>query len=88
VHFHKVIGVRPVSPEASEEEVITLKFVSLPVALPGDPELIWALARRENMTSEEAAIVLTKIENEFLASKTGQKLIRDRVARSFPEFVA
>jgi hypothetical protein len=86
--FHKIIPVRPVAPEGSDEEEVTLKFVSLPVSLPGDPELIWALAKRENMTNEEAAIALTKIEDDFWASKAGQKLIRDRVDKSFPEFIA
>ena len=59
-----------------------------PASLPGDPELIWALAKRENMTNDEAGIALNKIEDDFWASKTGQKLIRDRVDRSFPEFIA
>jgi hypothetical protein len=86
--FHSRIPVRPLAPEGSDEEEITLKFVPLPVSLPGDPELIWALAKRENMTSDEAAIALTKIEDDFWASKPGQKLIRDRVERSFPEFIA
>lgn len=86
--FHKIIPVRPVAPEGSDEEEITLKFVSLPVALPGDPEMIWALAKRENMTNDEAGIALNKIEDDFWASKTGQKLLRDRVERSFPEFIA
>jgi hypothetical protein len=86
--FHSRIPVRPVAPETWDEAEVTLKFVSFPVALPGDPELIWALAKRENMTNEEAGIALTKIEDEFWASKTGQKLIRDRVERSFPEFIA
>jgi len=86
--FHKVIPVRPVAPEGSDEEEITLKFVSLPVALPGDPEMIWALAKRENMTNDEAGIALNKIEDDFWASKTGQKLLKDRVERSFPEFIA
>jgi len=86
--FHKVIPVRPVAPETSDEEEVTLKFVSLPVSLPGDPELIWALAKRENMTNEEAAIALTKIEDDFWASKAGQKLLKDRVDRTFPEFIA
>ena len=58
------------------------------MALPGDPELVWALAKRENLTNDEAAIALTKIEDDFWASKTGQKLLRDRVERSFPEFIA
>ena len=86
--FHKIIPVRPVAAEASDEEEIILKFVSLPVALPGDPEMIWALAKRENMTNEEAGIALNKIEEDFWASKPGQKLLKDRVERSFPEFIA
>lgn len=86
--FHSRIPVRPLAPEAGDEPEVTLKFVPFPVSLPGDPELVWALARRENMTHEEAAIALTKIEDEFWASKTGQKLLRDRVERSFPEFIA
>ena len=85
--FHSRIPVRPLAPETDEPEV-TLKFVALPVALPGDPELTWALAKRESMTNDEAGIALTKIEDDFWASKTGQKLLRDRVERSFPEFIA
>lgn len=86
--FHNRIPVRPVAPESDGEQEITLKFIPFPVALPGDPELVWLLAKRENLTGEEAGRALVKIEDEFWASKTGQKLIRDRVERSFPEFVA
>jgi hypothetical protein len=86
--FHSRIPVRPVAPDAGDEPEVTLKFVAFPVALPGDPELAWALAKRENLTNEEAAMALTKIEEDFWASKTGQKLLRDRVERSFPEFIA
>ena len=74
--------------EASDEQEITLKFVPFPVCLPGDKELVWLLAKRENMTPEEAGIALSKIEEDFWASKAGQKLLRDRVERSFPEFIA
>jgi hypothetical protein len=86
--FHSRIPVRPLAPEESDEQEVTLKFVSFPVSLPGDPELIWALGKRENLNGEEAAIALSKIQDDFWASKTGQKLIRDRVERSFPEFIA
>lgn len=86
--FHSRIPVRPTPPEGSDEQEVTLKFVPFPVALPGDPELIWALAKRENMTSDEAGIALNKIEDEFWASKPGQKLLKDRVEKSFPEFIA
>jgi hypothetical protein len=62
--------------------------VPFPVCLPGDKELVWLMGKRENMSPDEAGIALTKAEEEFWASKTGQKLIRDRVERSFPEFIA
>ena len=86
--LHSRILVRPLSEAGSDEQDVTLKFVPFPASLPGDPELIWALAKRENMSNDEAAIALTKIEDDFWASKTGQKLIRDRVDRSFSEFIA
>ena len=86
--FTSLIKVRPVGEEGSDEQEITLKFVPFPVCLPGDQELVWMLAKRENMTPEEAGMALTKIEDDFWASKTGQKLLRDRVERCFPEFIA
>jgi hypothetical protein len=74
--------------EADEEQEITLKFVPFPVCLPGDKELVWLLAKRENLSPEEAGMAVTKAEEEFWASKTGQKLLRDRIERSFAEFIA
>ncbi|HEX3717254.1 MAG TPA: hypothetical protein VH595_04735 [Verrucomicrobiae bacterium] len=85
--FSSEIKVGPVATDTEEQEVV-LKFVPFPVCLPGDKELVWLLAKRENMTPEEAGIALSKMEEEFWASKTGQKLLRDRVERSFPEFIA
>ena len=86
--FTQEIKVRPLSEEGSDEQEIAFKFVPFPVCLPGDPELVWLLAKRETMTPEEGAIALGKVEEEFWASKTGQKLLRDRVERSFPEFIS
>lgn len=81
-----------VNPEAgkdlSEEPEVTLKFVPFPVCLPGDKELVWLLAKRENLSPEEAGMALHKLEEEFWGSKAGQKMLRDRVERSFPEFIA
>jgi hypothetical protein len=74
--------------EEGEEQEITLKFVPFPVCLPGDKELVWLLAKRENLSPEEAGIALSKLEEDFWASKTGQKMLRDRVERNFPEFIA
>jgi hypothetical protein len=74
--------------EGEEEQEVTLKFVPCPVCMPGDKELVWLLAKRENMSPDEAGIALSKLEEDFWASKTGQKLLRDRVERIFPEFIA
>jgi hypothetical protein len=86
--FSSEIKVRELGPDPSDEQEIVWKFVPFPVCLPGDPELVWLLAKRENMSPEEAGITLAKLEEDFWASKTGQKLLRDRVERNFPEFIA
>jgi hypothetical protein len=87
--FRGEIQVNPnAKADASEEQEIVLKFIPFPVCLPGDKELVWLLGKRENLSAEEAGIALTKAEEEFWASKTGQKLLRDRVERSFPEFIS
>ncbi len=86
--FSSEIKVGRVAAAASEEQEVTLKFVPFPVCLPGDKELVWLLAKHENLSPEEAGIALSKLEEEFWASKSGQKLIRDRVERNFPEFIA
>jgi hypothetical protein len=81
------IKVRPIE-ETSEDPEIKLKFVPFPVCMPADKELVWMLAKKENMTPEEAGVVLTKVEDDFWGSKAGQKLLRDRVDRCFPEFIS
>lgn len=85
--FQGAVKVRPVG-EVEEEQEVQLKFIPFPVCLPSDPELVWVLGRRENMTPDEGCIALTKIQDDFWASKTGQKLLKDRVDRSFPEFIS
>lgn len=84
----KEIKVRPVAAEGEGDPEFKPKFVPFPISLPGDPELIWELGKSENLTAEEAAIALTKVEQSFWESKAGQKLLQDRVERSFPEFIA
>jgi hypothetical protein len=87
--FEGVIKVKAVQEaDGDGEEEFKPKLAPFPVALPGDPELVWTLGRPENRSPEEAAIALAKVEEEFWGSKTGQKLLRDRVERSFPEFIA
>jgi hypothetical protein len=84
--FHGSVKVRPVG-EINEEQEVQPKFVPFPVCLPSDPELVWILAKRESMTPDEGCMALTKLQDEFWASKSGQKLLKDRVDRSFPEFM-
>lgn len=81
------VGARNGESEAEEAE-FKPKFVPFPVSLETDPELVWVLGRGENLTPEEAAILLAKTQEDFWASKQGQKLIRDRVERNFPEFIS
>jgi hypothetical protein len=75
-----------VDPAAAEEEV-KIPFVPFPAALSSDPELVWLLARREDLGPDEAARALEKIEEEFWATKKGQQLQRDGVEKSFAEFI-
>jgi hypothetical protein len=75
-----------VDPTMTEEEV-KVPFVPFPVSLPEDPELVWLLARREDLGPDEAARALAKIEEEFWATKKGQQLQRDHIEKTFAEFI-
>jgi hypothetical protein len=75
-----------VDPAVAEEEV-KVPFVPFPVSLPEDPELVWLLGRREDLGPDEAARALAKIEQEFWETKKGQQLQRDRVEKTFAEFI-
>jgi hypothetical protein len=85
--FSSEIKVRAQGAE-EEEEQPTAPFVALPVCLPGDKELVWFLGRRENLSPDEAGISLSRVEEEFWATKTGLKLQKDRVEKCFAEFIA
>ena len=78
------LKVRPTALEKDQK----MPFVSFPVALPDDPELVWLLARRENFGPDEAARALANIEEEFWATAKGQKLLKERVEKSFAEFIS
>ncbi|MDX1953371.1 MAG: hypothetical protein SFY81_14425 [Verrucomicrobiota bacterium] len=85
--FESVIKVGAVPVESGEEGEFKPKFIPFPVALATDPELVWMMARGENLTSEESAVLLQKTQDDFWASKAGQKALRDRVERTFAEFL-
>ena len=86
--FSGQVKVGPPAPEESEDPEFKPKFIPFPVCMPGDKELVWMLAKRENLSPDEAGMALAKAEDDFWASKTGQKLLRDRVDRTFPEFIS
>jgi hypothetical protein len=75
-------------PGTVEEEESKAVYVPFPVTLPDDPDLVWILARREDLAPEEAARALTSLEEEFWETKAGLKLLKDRVEKNFAEFIA
>ena len=75
-----------VDPSVLVEEV-KVPIVPFPVCLPEDPELVWLLGRREDLGADEADRALAKIQEEFWETKKGQQLQRDRVEKSFAEFI-
>ncbi|MHA3774603.1 hypothetical protein ACXR0O_24020 [Verrucomicrobiota bacterium sgz303538] len=79
------VDVRPPGEDDGEAKAPMVPF---PVSLPEDPELIWMLARRENLGPDEAARALAKIEEEFWATKAGQKALKEGTDRTFAEFIA
>lgn len=76
-----------VDPTVAQEEPVKPPFVPFPVTLPEDPELVWMLGRREDLGPDEALRSLAKIEEEFWQTKKGIQLQRDRVEKSFAEFI-
>jgi len=68
-------------------EEVKVPFVPFPIALPEDPSLVWLLARREDFAAEEAARSISSIQEEFWATKAGQKRLREIGDRSFAEFI-
>ncbi len=86
--FEGTIQVGPKGPEDGDGDEVKPKFVPFPVCLPGDPEMVWLLARDERMTPEEASVTLVKVQDSFWESKAGQQHLRKRTERTFPEFIA
>ena len=77
-----------VNPSAVGQDEPKAPFVPFPVALSEDTELVWVLARREDLGPDEAVRALAAIEEEFWASKSGQKQLREGADRTFAEFIA
>ena len=69
------------------EEEIKVPFVPFPVSLPEDPELVWVMARHEDLGPDEAARALANIEAEFWDTRKGLDLQKKRVEKCFAEFI-
>lgn len=74
-------GEMKVDPEAPalddpDAEEYKPKFVAFPVALPGDPENVWLMAKREDLSNSDAGRALEKIQADFWESKAGQNSLR------------
>ncbi len=72
---------------AMEDDAPDAPFVPFPVTLPQDPELVWVLARRENLGPDEADRALSSIAEEYWSSKAGQQRLRKGAERNFAEFI-
>ena len=73
---------------ALDEEQKAAPWVPFPFALPGDPDNVWMLARREDFGPDEAARALMHMEAEFWETSRGLKLLKKRVEKCFAEFIA
>ncbi len=79
------INERPL--DEDEEQEIKLKFIPFPVALDGDPELIWLMAKKENLSPDEAGMALAAVQAEYWETKGGQNALRKGGQRNFPDFI-
>ena len=71
---------------ALEDEVIA-PWVPFPFSLPGDPQNVWLLARREDFGPDEAARALENIAREFWETSRGLRLLKKRVEPTFANFI-
>ena len=73
--FNTEIKCRPVAPEDDGEQGSAVEVCAVPRwrCRATRNSGAWLLAKRENLTADEAGIALSKAEEEFWASKAGQK---------------
>ena len=74
--------------DEDEEQEVKLKFIPFPVALEGDPELVWMMAKKENLSPDEAGMALAVAQSEYWETKGGQNALRKGSQRSFPDFIS
>jgi len=74
-------------PDDPEAQDFKPKFIPFPVALPGDPETIWFLAKREDLSNDDAGRALSGLQADFWESRAGQKALKKGAERGFPDFI-
>ncbi len=82
------IAVNNRSLDEDEEQEVKLKFIPFPVALEGDPDLVWMMAKKENLSPDEAGMALAVAQSEFWETKGGQNALRKGAQRNFPDFIS
>ena len=87
--YYGELKVNPDAPALDDPDAVEYKpkFVAFPVALPGDPENVWLMAKREDLSNDEAGRAIEKLKADFWESKAGQNALRKGAERSFPEFM-
>ena len=80
------VNERPL--DEDEEQEVKLKFIPFPVALSGDPELVWLMAKKENLSNDEAGMALATAQAEYWETKSGQNALRKGSQRSFQDFIS
>ena len=80
--------LRVQEPGTEVVEEVKPPMVPYPVSLPEDPDLLWILARREDLAPDDAARALASIEEEFWGTKAGLRLQQKGCEKTFAEFIA
>lgn len=87
VSLSGVVPVNTIPMDGEEEPEVKLKFIPFPVVLETDQELVWMMAKKENLSPEEATRALFEVIAEFWETKSGQNALRKGAERNFAEFI-
>lgn len=74
-------------PDDPDAEAYKPKFIPFPVALPGDPESVWFLAKREDLSNDDAGRAASELQAEYWESRAGQRALKKGAERTFAEFI-
>ncbi len=89
IQYYGELRLDPNAPPVDDPDAQNYKpkFVPFPVALPGDPENVWFLAKREDLSNDDAGRILSELQADFWESRSGQRALRKGAERAFPDFI-